>query len=885
LAKELAISTKELLDVAKQNGQVIKNPLCSLEPGQEQDIRSWLKKAATGSEERTATADSARETTTISKAETAPATKSSVVEEPRLPVAGQVSATTAHEGDSVSAKPLTIAVIAEKVKEPAVVQASGHMAPVKAGETKPIATAAVLPKEEISSAPVNATSVRETRSVVAVNHIEVPAVLPKETKVAPANKITQPEVGKEDRRTLATTAGDRKIGKDISPTLQQPTVAKGVLTEPRPATAVKAETHIDIPTTKVQAKGVARESPVSVVSNTGKTQTDKGVPVRPPLPGKTEIFPKMPRKIEVSVPISVKDLSQAIGVRTNLILQKISESSKNRVTLNESLDETMVEWLGLEFGKDLQAKKGENIEEAILKEIQKEDKPQDLKPRAPVVTFMGHVNHGKTSLLDRIRQTDIAAHEAGGITQHIGAHKVKTEKHEIVFLDTPGHEAFTLMRSRGAHLTDIVVLVVAADDGVMPQTREAISHARAANVPIVVALNKIDKQTARPEVVIQQLMKENLIPEKWGGETGFFDVSALTGQGIPELLEYLGLMGEILELKANPKRKAMGVVIEAKIMEGKGVVSTLLVQNGTLRRGDNILCGTSCGRVRDITDHLGKNIHEAGPSTPGEISGLADLPEAGDKFYVVDDPGLARTIAEGRKKNLRDKQLAKGVRKITIEDIMKQIQKAETPELRIILKTDVHGSLEAIAPKLESFSAAKVKLKLLHAAVGGINERDIQLSDASQAIVLGFNVTANKMAREMAETKKIQIRYYSIIYQMFEDVRNIMQGLLVPESKEETTGHATIRKVITLSKAGKVAGCYITDGVIERSSHIRISRNGVVLNKERPLAIASLKHFKEDVGKVKEGFECGIRLDGFDDLKEGDELEAFKTVSVAQKLD
>jgi translation initiation factor IF-2 len=539
----------------------------------------------------------------------------------------------------------------------------------------------------------------------------------------------------------------------------------------------------------------------------------------------------------------------------------------------------MVEWLGLEFGKNILPKKDEPIEESILKSLQQEDDPADLGPRAPVVTFMGHVDHGKTSLLDRIRQTNVAAYEAGGITQHIGASKVSAGRYEIVFLDTPGHEAFTAMRSRGAHITDIVVLVVAADDGVMPQTVEAISHAKAANVPIVVALNKIDKPTARPEFVLQQLTKQGLIAEKWHGDTGILEVSALTGQGVPELLEYLGLMAEVLELKANPKRKALGVVLESRIVEGKGIVANLLIRNGTLNRGDNILCGTSYGRVRDITDHTGKSLSQAGPSTPVEISGLSELPEAGDRFYILEDISLARNIAEDRKKKLREKSLAKGVRKLTIEDILKQIKKGEIQELRIILKTDVHGSLEAITPKLEAMSTEKVKIKLLHAAVGGINERDIQLSDASQAIVLGFSVTANKMARDMAEEKKVQIRYYNIIYQLFEDVQSIIQGMLIPESREEIIGHATVRQVFHISKLGNIAGCYITDGIIERSSKIRLARNGVVLSKDKPLIISCLKHLKEDVGKVREGFECGIRLEGYEDLKEGDELEAYKLVT------
>ena len=438
------------------------------------------------------------------------------------------------------------------------------------------------------------------------------------------------------------------------------------------------------------------------------------------------------------------------------------------------------------------------------------------------------------------------------------------------------------MRARGANATDIVVLVVAADDGVMPQTVEAINHAKAAEVPIIVAINKVDKANARPEVVMQQLTKFGLISEKWHGDTIFVEVSAITGQGIPELLEYISLVAEMQELKANPKKRASGIVLESRLKEGKGIVATLLVQNGTLRRGDTVICGLGYGRVRDITDHNGKKIHEANPSTPVEICGLSELPIAGDNFLVIESLSLARTITENRKKKAKEKTLSAGTRKLSLAEIMKQIQQGEIQELRIVLKTDVHGSLEAISQKLQELSSEEVKIKLLHAAVGGINERDIQLAHASNAIVLGFSVVANKMARDIAEEKKIEIKYYNVIYQLLEDIRKIMTGMLIPEMKEEVTGHADVRKVIKISKVGNIAGCYITDGTIERNSRIRISRNGVVLNKEKALSIGSLKRFKEDVPKVRKGFECGIKLDGFDDIKQGDELEAYKIISVSK---
>lgn len=454
-----------------------------------------------------------------------------------------------------------------------------------------------------------------------------------------------------------------------------------------------------------------------------------------------------------------------------------------------------------------------------------------------------------------------------------------------MFLDTPGHEAFTSMRARGANLTDIVVLVVAADDGVMPQTVEAINHAKAAGVPIIVAMNKIDKEGAKPEATMQQLTKYNLIPDEWGGDTVFVKVSAISGEGIDELLEYLVLVAEMQVLQANPKRKASGTVLEGKVKDGKGSVATLLVQNGTLKRGDFVLCGGAYGRVRDIIDHKGKIIKQAGPSTPIEISGLSDLPEAGDKFYVVNNLSQAKSIAEDRKKDTHDKHLERGSKKLSIHELMKQIQEGEAKELNIILKADVQGSLEALTHKLAEISHEEVKVRILHAAAGGINETDIQLADVSQALVIGFNVIPSKAARDLADEKGVDVHRYSIIYHLLDSIKDIMTGMLDPEIQEKITGHITVRKVIRISRLGNIAGCYVTDGTVGRHAKIRVSRNGIVLNKEKALDLLSLKHHKEDVAKVKQGFECGIRLHGFDDFKEGDELEAFEMIEIKRKLD
>ena len=591
-----------------------------------------------------------------------------------------------------------------------------------------------------------------------------------------------------------------------------------------------------------------------------------------------------PKDVEVQVPILLKELSQLTGIQTKQIIDKISKCFDMEVDANSSLNENIIETLALEFDRNFIIKKEENEEDLLLKDLLFEDKAEDLSPRAPVVTFMGHVDHGKTSLLDRIKKTDIAAQEAGGITQHIGASKIEVNNQSIVFLDTPGHEAFTAMRARGANVTDIVVLVVAADDGVMPQTIEAINHAKAAKVPIIVAINKIDRPNARIENVYNGLARQELLPDKWGGDTLCVEVSAMTGQGIPELMEDILLVAEMQELKANPKRPAYGTVLEARVVEGRGDVATLLVQNGTLKQGDTILCGENYGRVRELNNYLGKKLKEAGPATPVEVCGLSGLPSAGDKFFVLRSLSQARGIAESRKQRSRETTL-NTQRRPSIEDIMSQIQKGQTKELRIVLKTDVQGTLEAIAAKIATLSHEEITVKLLHAGVGAVTEGDVQLANASQAIIVAFDVTEGKIARDMAEEKGVEIRKYNIIYTLLEDLHSIMTGMLDPTKTEEVIGHVTIRKVIHISKIGNVAGCYVQDGYIERTSKIRIYRNGIILNKDKPIELDSLKRFKEDAAKVKSGFECGIKFKDFEDIKENDEIEAYKIVMVERTLD
>jgi translation initiation factor IF-2 len=501
-------------------------------------------------------------------------------------------------------------------------------------------------------------------------------------------------------------------------------------------------------------------------------------------------------------------------------------------------------------------------------------------PRPPVVTVMGHVDHGKTSLLDYIRRTKVAAGEAGGITQHIGAYHVKTSRGVITFLDTPGHEAFTAMRARGAKSTDIVVLVVAADDGVMPQTIEAIHHAKAAGVPIVVAVNKIDKQGANPERIRQELVAQEVVPEDWGGDTQFVEVSAKQGLNIDQLLEAVLLQAEVLELSAAKDAPAKGVIVEARLDKGRGPVSTFLVQSGTLRKGDILLAGTAFGRIRAMINENGKHIDEAGPSIPVEILGLSDVPAAGEDAMVLADEKKAREIALFRQGKFRDVRLAKQ-QAAKLENMFAQMAEGEVQSLSLIIKADVQGSYEALAQSLQKLSTDEVRVNILHSGVGGISESDINLAIASKAIVIGFNTRSDAAARKLAESEGVDIRYYSIIYDAVDEVKAALSGMLSPEKKENILGTVEVRQVINVSKVGNIAGCMVTDGLIKRHAQIRLIRDNVVVHSGE---LDSLRRFKDDVKEVKQGYECGLMLKNFNDVREGDIVEAFEIVEIARSL-
>ena len=587
-----------------------------------------------------------------------------------------------------------------------------------------------------------------------------------------------------------------------------------------------------------------------------------------------EKLKKMPLKITLPEEITVGELASRLKKTAAEVVKKMMMNGM-MATINQVIDYDTAYLIADEFGAKVTKEVVVTIEEKLFSET--EENTEDLETRAPVVCVMGHVDHGKTSLLDAIRHTSVTTGEAGGITQHIGAYRVNLDGRDITFLDTPGHEAFTAMRARGAQATDIAILVVAADDGIMPQTIEAINHAKAAGVDVIVAINKMDKPTANPDTVKTQLTAHGLMPEEWGGDTICVPVSALTKMGIDDLLENVLLVAEMKELKANPTRRAKGIVIEAKLDKGRGPVATVIVQNGTLHAGDIVIAGTSVGRVRAMLNDRGETIKEAGPSVPVEIVGLAEVPQAGDEFNAVEDERMARTLADQRREKAKNDAL-NAAAKVNLEDLFSQIKEG-VKELNIIVKADVGGSAEAVRASLVKLSNEEVKVKVIHCAVGGITEGDVMLASSSNAIIVGFNVRPDKNASDMAERDRVDVRTYRIIYDCINEIEAAMKGMLAPEYKEVVLGRAEVRQTIRVPNVGVIAGSYITDGKVTRQSQIRIVRDGVVIFEDK---ISSLKRFKDDVKEVAQGYECGIGLEKYDDIHLGDILEAFIMEEVAR---
>ncbi|WP_144483468.1 translation initiation factor IF-2 [Bacillus pumilus] len=599
-----------------------------------------------------------------------------------------------------------------------------------------------------------------------------------------------------------------------------------------------------------------------------KSQHQQARPVKP----KKEL----PEKIEFTNSMTVGQLAEELGKETAEIIKKLMMLGV-MATINQELDKDTVELIASEYGVPVE--EVIILEETELEKYEVEDKEEDMQVRPPVVTIMGHVDHGKTTLLDSIRKTKVVEGEAGGITQHIGAYQIEDNGKKITFLDTPGHAAFTTMRARGAEVTDTTILVVAADDGVMPQTVEAINHAKAAEVPIIVAVNKIDKPTANPDRVMQELTEHGLVPEAWGGETIFVPLSAKTGEGIDELIEMILLVSEVGELKANPNRAAKGTVIEAELDKGRGSVATLLVQTGTLQVGDPIVVGNTFGRVRAMVNDIGRRVKTAGPSTPVEITGLNDVPNAGDQFLVFKDEKTARQVGEARASKQLDEQRSDKA-KLSLDDLFEQIKQGEVKDINLIVKADVQGSAEALTAALQKIEVEGVKVKIIHTGVGAITESDIILASASNAIVIGFNVRPDGNAKSTAETENVDIRLHRIIYKVIDEIEAAMKGMLDPEYEEKVIGQVEVRQTFKVSKIGTIAGGYVTEGTITRDSGIRLIRDGVVIFEGE---VDVLKRFKDDVKEVSQGYECGITIKKYNDIREGDVMESFVMQEIERK--
>ena len=731
---------------------------------------------------------------------------------------------------------------------------------------------------------------------------------PKETKeVAPGRP--------EEKRVVPPPVPSREAEKRIespkegpAPRIQEPKIPPPKVVGTKPKESVEEKKEIPPPSKKklldkeesealaVKKKGFVKkrrmiEERLLVEGEPLEEEVrveKEGEPLLKPFrPVRKKLVVRESKKTEVTVPkaikriiriaevITVGDLAKRMGVKGGELIKKLMAMGI-LVNINQTIDTDVASLVASEFGYEVEKV---SLEHEDLLE-RREDQPEQLKPRPPVVTIMGHVDHGKTMLLDAIRKTNVVDGEAGGITQHIGAYDVELEKGHVVFIDTPGHEAFTAMRARGAQVTDIVVLVVAADDGVMPQTREAIDHARAAKVPIVVAINKVDKPSANPEKVMKDLADYTLIPEKWGGSTLFAEVSAKQKKGIKELLELILLQAEMLELQANPNKTARGVIIEAKLDRGRGPVATLLVQEGTLKAGDAFIAGSHYGRVRAMLNDRGFKIEDAPPSIPVEVVGFSDVPEAGENFIVIPDERLARQISVHRQEKVREKELAK-LSKVSLEELYDQIKKGEVKELNVIIKADVQGSIEAIREALKKLSADTVKVNVLHEGVGGITETDVNLASASNAIIIGFNVRPVTNAQSLAEREHVDVRTYSIIYDAINDVKKALEGLLEPTYRERFLGRAQVIQVFSVHKIGMIAGSVVTDGKVVRGSHARLLRDNVIVYNGK---IGSLRRFKDDMKDCSQGLECGIGIENFNDVKLGDIIESYDVEEIRPQL-
>jgi translation initiation factor IF-2 len=866
VARELGMNNRELLGRIQSLGIQVRNHMSALEPAEVDRVRRALEKdkAENTVEER------------ISK---------TVIR--RRTVGRKSESDVAHAEERAELPP-----------PPAPSHRAADAAPVRSAPTTPIAPPPPEPEPIVE--PVRAEPARAETSRAAAPHVEemLPPPIaaepqPEFVEDEPVMEEPEPEemMPEDDAMPIAISGSSSPRRPSQPPSAQErlghANLPPGVVTRGN-QTAPSAGRISDAARARIVAQH-AQQRPRRV--EVGRREL--GQPGRPAggRHGRRRIAPnKKGAKTEITVPsaqkriikiedqIGLQTLAQRMSLKATDVLMKLMQLGMTNVTINSTLDSDHAKIIASEFGYEV-----ENVaksETELIDEMRGEfvDTESDRATRAPVVTVMGHVDHGKTSLLDRIRKANVAGGEAGGITQHIGAYRVQTAGGPVVFLDTPGHEAFTAMRARGAQATDLVVLVVAADDGVMPQTKEAINHAKAANVPIIVAVNKIDKHGAQPQQIRQELVGHGLQPEEWGGDTIYLDVSAVTGQGVDELLESIAVSAEMLELSANPKIPAEGVVLEAYLDRGRGPVANMLVRNGTLNQGDTVVAGAAMGKVRALTDENGKRLKDAGPATPVEVLGLSQVPNAGDRFYVVENEERARELVDQRQKAAA---LPKAQARTGLEIYQELLKAGEQQELNIVIKSDVHGSVEALTKALTDLSTDKVRVNVIHTGVGGITENDVMLASASKAIIIGFNVRPAGKAGATAKSESIEIRTYRVIYEAVDDVKKAMAGLLAPEYREKDLGKADVRQTFTIPKIGMIAGCYVTEGKILRNAKVRLVRDSIQIWEG---GISSLRRFKDDVREVTLGFECGIGLEGYNDLKEGDVIEAYELEQVQASL-
>ena len=884
LARELNMDSKELVQKLVAGGMDIKNYMSTLD---EQDAVQ-ARKVISGAVAEVV--EEKRIKPTIIRRRK----KRVEVEEkgPEMPVEEQVAAEEAEEAAATEAEkervpaaeaeeeattpPIPIVEAAGPEKEAVAEATEESMIPEQVEEPEP---AEVVPEEGESEA-VEKKKTEEPK----------PKKGKKKKREQPAKIIKRPEEGplREMIREMKETKEEEPIQKKQTPVVTPQEIAQEVTEEARkskPSKKRKKKGKADkaeaVPTAGIRHKKKEIFERADLYEGKVPKRKDKKGGRKPKEVQRgqkqtTITVPKaIKRRIKVQEVVTVSELARAMGAKgTDLIKTLLGLGVV--ANINQSIDFDTAALVADEYGYELEL--GSFQEERLIAE--EKDREEDLISRPPVVTIMGHVDHGKTSLLDYIRQSNIIGGESGGITQHIGAYYVKTEKGDIVFLDTPGHEAFTAMRARGAKVTDLIVLVVAADDGVMPQTREAINHARAAEIPIVVAVNKIDKADADPERVKRELAELDLAPEEWGGETIFGEISAKTGQGVDDLLGLILLQSEMLELKGNPNKPARGTIIEARLDKSRGPVATVLIKTGSLKAGDYFICGEHYGRVRAMTDHRGRKLTAAGPSFPVEIYGISGVPMAGDEFIIVTDEKTAKQVIEHRVEEKKKPGVTKtGI--VSLDDLFDRIKEGEIKELNIVLKADVQGSLEALSGSLEKLSTENVKLHIIHAATGAIAESDVMLASASGAVIIGFNVRANPRVVGIAEKEQVDIRYYDVIYNALQDIRDAMAGLLEPVFEEDVIGRALVKDIFRLPKIGTVAGCQVTDGHAERNAKVRLLRDDVVIFDGK---IASLKRFKDDVREVQTGYECGIGLENFQDIKPADVLEFYHLKQVEAEL-